>query len=154
MFPPLWDYSLPLPMVSYINAHFLFFSFCFLGLHPWCMQVPRATAAGYHTATAMRDPSHVCNLHHSSRQNAGSLTHCVRPGIELASSWILVGFTSAVPPRELLPALFCTGSSIVAGRRSLICLIWEGGPCSEVSKNHSFFFFLLPSNNDRHIYRN
>ena len=41
------------------------------------------------TATATRDPSHVCGLHHS---NARSLTHWVRPGIEPVSSWMLVGF--------------------------------------------------------------
>ena len=29
--------------------------------------------------------------------NTGSLTHCVRPGIEPATSWILVGFVSAEP---------------------------------------------------------
>ena len=28
-----------------------------------------ATATGYTTATAMQDPVHVCNLHHSSRQH-------------------------------------------------------------------------------------
>ena len=30
-----------------------------------------------------------------------SLTHCARPGIEPASSWILVGIVSAAPQREL-----------------------------------------------------
>ena len=35
--------------------------------------------------------------------NAGSLTHYVRPGIEPASSWILVGFISAAAQWELRP---------------------------------------------------
>ena len=34
--------------------------------------------------------------------NSGSPTHWVRPGIELLSSWILVGFISAAPQWELL----------------------------------------------------
>ena len=56
------------------------------------------------------------SLHHSSRQLGiqaasstyisahgidESLTHWARPGIEPASSWILVGFVTAQPPREL-----------------------------------------------------
>ena len=32
--------------------------------------------------------------------NAGSLTYCMRPGIELASSWMLVVFVSTEPLRE------------------------------------------------------
>ena len=35
--------------------------------------------------------------------NAGSLTHGARPGMELATSWFLVGFLSAAPQRALLP---------------------------------------------------
>ena len=38
---------------------------------------------------------------HPSHSNAGSLTHWVRPGIKPASSWILVGFLTAGPQREL-----------------------------------------------------
>ena len=33
--------------------------------------------------------------------NTGALIHRARPGIEPASSWILVGFISAVPQQEL-----------------------------------------------------
>ena len=55
---------------------------------------------GTATATATRDPSPFCDLHDSSWQ-------CqilnLRPGIEPASSWILVGFvsTDAEPQSEL-----------------------------------------------------
>ena len=38
--------------------------------------------------------------------NAGSLTYWARPGIELASSWILVGFISTVSQWELHSKLF------------------------------------------------
>ena len=36
--------------------------------------------------------------------NARSLTHRAGPGIELASSWILVGFVTTEPRQELPPA--------------------------------------------------
>ena len=47
--------------------------FCFLGLHLWHMEVPRPRVElelqlpTYTTATVTRDPSCICNLHHSSR---------------------------------------------------------------------------------------
>ena len=73
----------------------LFFSFLFLGLHLWHMEVPRPGVKSelqllaYTTAT--QDLSHICNLHHSSG-NTRSLTHWARLGIEPTSSWILSGF--------------------------------------------------------------
>ena len=48
--------------------------FCFLGPHPRHMEVPRRGVKSelqllvYTTATATEDLSHVCDLHHSSRQ--------------------------------------------------------------------------------------
>jgi len=48
------------------------------------LQVP-----AYLAATDTRDPCCVCDLYRSSRQ-CWSLTHGVRPGIEPATSWILV----------------------------------------------------------------
>ena len=56
------------------SLHFLlFFFFVFLGPQPWHMEVPRLGVESelqpaYTRATAMLDPSRVCNLHHSSRQ--------------------------------------------------------------------------------------
>ena len=55
----------------------------------------------YSTATVTRGLSHICDLHHSSRQ-CRSPTHWARPGIEPTSSWILVRFVSTVPQWELL----------------------------------------------------
>ena len=46
---------------------FFFFSFSFLGLHLWHMEVPRMQLPAYTTATP--DPSCVCNLHHSSQKH-------------------------------------------------------------------------------------
>ena len=49
-------------------------------------------------ALGIRAVSATCTTAHS---DAGSLTHRVRPGIKLASSWILVRFISAAPQWEL-----------------------------------------------------
>ena len=82
------------------NTVFVFyFSFCFLGLHLWHMEVPRLGVESerqllaYSTATAMQDPSLAHDLCHSSRQ----CWILIKP----ASSWILAGFVSAVPQGEL-----------------------------------------------------
>ena len=54
---------------------FIYFYFCFSGLHLQHMEVPRLRVKSelqlpaYTTATAMPDPSNVCDLHHSSRQH-------------------------------------------------------------------------------------
>ena len=63
---------------NYITWKFFFFffflSFVFLGPHLWCMEVSRLgieleqQLLAYTTATAMQDPSHICDLHHTSRQ--------------------------------------------------------------------------------------
>ena len=56
-----------------------------------------ALAAGLQHSRAVmatQDPSHVCDLHHA-HGHSGSLTHCVRSGIEPMSSWILGGFITA-----------------------------------------------------------
>ena len=50
------------------------FFFCFLGLYPWHMEIPRLGVElelqlpAYTTATAMPDLSCICELHHSSQQ--------------------------------------------------------------------------------------
>ena len=59
-----------------INCTFIsfYFIFVFLGLHPQHMEVPRLEVKlklhlpAYSTATAMPDPSHVCDPYHSSQQ--------------------------------------------------------------------------------------
>ena len=75
---------------------FIFIFFIFLGPHLRHMEIPRLEVESelqlpaYTTPTAMRNLSHICNLHHSSQQRQ-SLTHSTRPGIEPMSSWMLVG---------------------------------------------------------------
>ena len=69
------------------------------------MEVPRLGVKSellvYTTATATWDPSRVCDLDTTVHSNTRSLTHRVRPGIEPASSWILVEFVTAEPRWEL-----------------------------------------------------
>ena len=61
----------------------------------------------------MPDPSHFCDLHHSSQQR-WILTHWAGSGILPTSSWILVGFVSIAPQRELLLFLFFMCVPIIA----------------------------------------
>ena len=68
----------PLCLLGFIGGFFCLFSFVsFLGLHPsplaygisWARgQIRTAAASLYHT-TWTRDPSHICNLYHSSEQH-------------------------------------------------------------------------------------
>ena len=57
------------------NHKRFFFFFAFLGLYPRYMEVPRLEVRSelqlpvYTTATAMPDPSCICNLYHSSWQH-------------------------------------------------------------------------------------
>lgn len=54
---------------TYWGFFFVCFCFCFLGLYPWHMEVPRLGAeSGYTTATAKPDLSCVFDLHYSSWQ--------------------------------------------------------------------------------------
>ena len=54
----------------------------------------------YATATAMPDPSHIYNLHHSTWQHQ-ILNPLRGAGVEPAPSWILVGLVTAEPQWEL-----------------------------------------------------
>ena len=81
------------------------FCFCFfffpaiLGPYLRHMEVPKLGVESelqlpaYTTATATRNLSRICDLRHSSWQ-CRILTHCSRPGIGPALSWILVGFVN------------------------------------------------------------
>ena len=70
------------------------------GLNPWHMEVPRL---GVKLELQLEPPPqpHQIRAASATYGNAGSLTHWVRPGIEPASSWILVRFVSTNPRREL-----------------------------------------------------
>ena len=80
-----------------VDYLYVFFFFCFLGLHLWHMKVPRLGVESelqllaYTAAMATQDPSCIFNLHHSLQQR-WIPDQRVRPGIEPAFSWILVRF--------------------------------------------------------------
>uniref|UniRef100_A0A8D1UMM7 Snurportin-1 n=1 Tax=Sus scrofa TaxID=9823 RepID=A0A8D1UMM7_PIG len=63
------------PILFWSFFFFFFLLFCFLGPRPRHMEVPRLRVQwelqlpAYTTATAVPDPSHVFDLHHSSRQH-------------------------------------------------------------------------------------
>ena len=92
--------------LSFFLPSFLSFFFCFLGPYLWHMEIPRLwlkselQLPACATATATRDPSHICDLHHSSQQHC-SLTHRARSGTKPTTSWFLVGFISTAPRRGL-----------------------------------------------------
>ena len=62
-----WNFSHSGKFIS----HFVFLFVCFLGLHPWHMEVPRLGVQlelqllAYATATATSELSLICDLHHS-----------------------------------------------------------------------------------------
>ena len=63
----------------------------------------RATAASlHHSHSNLGSEPHLQPMAQLTHSNAGSLTHRLRPGIKPATSWLLVGFVSAVTQWELL----------------------------------------------------
>ena len=61
----------------------------------------RATEAAYTTATATRDLSHIFNLHHSSWQH--QILNPLSVARNHTQKWVLLGFVSNAPQRELPP---------------------------------------------------
>ena len=94
-------------MCNSVILFFFFFFFCLFRATP--MTYGRSQAKG-----GIRDVAAALHHSHSNvvselhlqyitvRGNAGSLIQRARPGIERASSWILLGFITAEPPWELL----------------------------------------------------
>ena len=71
---------------------FRFFVFCFLF---------KATPAAYGSFWVRHQIWGVSATYTTAHGKTGSLTHWARPGIKPTSSWILVGFISIAPQREL-----------------------------------------------------
>ena len=86
-----------LVLLSWTIIHLFIYLYLFycLGPHLWQTEVPRLGVESelpvYTTATATQDPTHVCDLHHSSWQ-CWILTQWARPGIKPTTSWMLVRF--------------------------------------------------------------
>ena len=81
------------------NTLILCFPFFFLGPHLWHMEVPglgvelELQLPAYTTVTATPDPSHICDLQHSSWQR-WVLNPLSEARMEPTSSWILVGLVT------------------------------------------------------------
>ena len=95
------------------------FSFLFLFFILFYFLLFRATAVAYGNSQASGQigAATAASLHHS-HTNTGSPTYWARPGIEPASSWILVGFPSAVPQWEL-PLVFIFICFLVGNKMKL-----------------------------------
>ena len=98
--------------------------FFFLGPHVWHMEVPRLGSKSklqppaYTTATAMRGPSHIFGLHHSSRQCL-ILNPLSEARDRTRILLILVRFIFTVPQQEL---------QISAVLNCLVCGTWYNRP--------------------------
>ena len=102
-----------------LGQNFFFFFFFFLLFMATSTAYGSSQARGRigAGATAMQDPSRVFDLRTTAHGHAGSLTHGARPGIEPASSWILVRFISNMPQWELLGQKFFTEGLTCPGPR-------------------------------------
>ena len=88
------------PLLFFLFSFFLFFFFfCFLGPHPRYMEVPRL---GIELEPQQWGIWVVSATYTTTHGNTGSPAHWSKPGMEPTSSWILVGFVSAVPQWELM----------------------------------------------------
>ena len=95
-----------MPSVEFCFGFFLFVCFCFLGPYPQHMEVPRLGSNWSYSCWPRPQPQQhsiraISATYATAHSNARSPTHWMRPGMEPASSWILVGFVSVAPQWEL-----------------------------------------------------
>ena len=123
-------------------SFYIFFS-CFLGPHMWHMNISRLGVE-----LELQLPAYT-----TAHGNTRSLTHWARPGIEPASSWILVRFFTSAPQQERLSFIFKSVSQTPLWRIGLIVgklETWRLGK-RWVQKfyvedfTHPCFFPILPS---------
>ena len=87
--------------------HAFFFPLVFLGPRPWHVEVPRLGIEPALQLPALTPQPQQRRIwaasatYTTAHDNAGFLTHWARPGIKPTSSWILVGFVTTKPQREL-----------------------------------------------------
>ena len=97
-------------LISLVFFYFILF-FVFLGPHLQHMEVPRLGVKWSCSCRPTPQPQQYwiraeSMTYTSAHSNAGPLTHWMRPGIKLKSSWILVEVFAA-DPRHQLPYLWC-----------------------------------------------
>ena len=137
----------PLPVCFSIGGFHNFYLLIFLhplpapclllGPHPWHMEVPRPGVElelqlpAYTTATPHRIPA-TSATYTTAHDNTRSLTHWARPGIQLSSSWILVGFITCWATEGTLP-------SFIFNLQLRLTLEQHGLNCTD-PPIHTFFF--------------
>ena len=99
------------------NEHFLFLSFFFFFclFRATSMEAPRLGVKWSCSCGPMPQPRQIwatSGNYTIAHGNTGSLTHWARSGIKSESSWILVGFVTAVPQREIPSFLILTNISL------------------------------------------
>ena len=119
---------------------FLFVLFCFLLF----MATPIAygssqAAAGIHHSHSNGRIWAASVTYTTAHNNAGSLTHWARPGIEPASSWILVGFFSAAPQQEFPEPSFWPMSLVLAIADHLNQIYCESFGLQDQKNSHCLF---------------
>ena len=98
------------PMIPALLPFLVFFFFSFLsffGPHLWHTEVPRLGDNQSYSCRPTPQPQQrqiqaASVTYTTAPGNTRSLTHCVGPGIEPATSWFLVGLVTAELQRELL----------------------------------------------------
>ena len=91
-----------------LRFFFFFFRFFFLGLRPQHMEAPRLGVElelpAYTTATAVPDPSCICDLHHSSQQCQilNPLSKAKDRTRNMVPSWICFRCTTMGTPHPFL----------------------------------------------------
>ena len=116
--------------ISILYIYIYLFIYLFLGPHLQHMEVPRLGVQLELQLPAYPKPQQGWNwvrsaIYNTAHCNARSLTHWAGPGVELESSWILVGWVSAEPRREL-PQLYNTKfrwKNIIKGDTYPLCNI-------------------------------
>ena len=102
---PNWSYELRhTDKMFYTNP--VFFFFCFLGPHLRPVEVPRLGVDQSYSCQPTPRPQQlgiwaVSLTYTTAHGNTGSQTQWVRPGVEPASLWILVGFVFTASQQEL-----------------------------------------------------
>ena len=136
---------------KYISTSYYFLIFLvFLGLHYRHMEVPRlrgqigaVAACLHHSHSRIWAMSVTYTTTHS---NTGSLTHLARPGIERASSWMLVRFISIEPRWELLILFYDWINIPLYGRNTFCSCIHRLGDIWVVYILGLLWIMLLTSN--------
>ena len=109
-----WSHILFLLLLKWIELIF------FLGLNLWHVKVPRLEVKSELQGRIWA----VSVTYTTAHGKTGSLTHWGRPGIEPASSWIIVRLAAAEPPQELMIVLIFK-NPFGAAKHKLSCELGE-----------------------------